>query len=180
MTEKNCIINKKQIKTMPNWCETKYVIKGSKEDVSNLNSIFQKLITNETNKSGDFNKNWLGFVVNELNGDFKKINCRGWFENVRFNGHTLKLTTYSAWSPCYALFNLIVQKYPTLQYYFIAKESGCGLYATNDIEKKYFKFGKKCKVWDKEILDELIRFDMLLKEKKVDIVINDKVKEEID
>lgn len=157
---------------MPNWCKTKYVIKGSKEDVSNLNSIFQKLLSNETNKSGDFDKNWLGFVVSELNGDFNKISCRGWFEGLKLNDDTLKLTTYSAWSPCYALFDFIVQKFPTIQYYFITKEPGCGLYATNDKEKKYFKYGKKCEVWDKEIIEDFIKLDMVLKE-KVDNVVAD-------
>lgn len=157
---------------MPNWCETKYVIKGSKEDVSNLNSIFQKLLSNETNKSSDFDKNWLGFVVRELNGDLNKINCRGWFEGVKLKGNTLKLTTYSAWTPCYALFYFIVQKFPTIQYYFITNETGCGLYATNDKEKKYFKYGKECEVWDEEMIENFIKLDMVLKE-KVDNVVAD-------
>jgi len=142
---------------MPNWCKTKYVITGSKEDVSNLNSIFQKLLSNENNKSGDFYNTWLGFVVSELNGDNKQIGCRGWFDDVRLkNKTTLKLTTYTAWCPCFELFEFIVQKFPTLQYYFKAEEPAMDVYITNDSEKKFFKYGEKYDVYNKAaIMDEI-------------------------
>ena len=137
---------------MPNWCETRYVIKGSKEEVSNLNSIFQKLLSNENNTSGDFYNTWMGYVVSELNGDNKQIACRGWFDDVKLkNKTTLKLTTYTAWCPCFELFEFIVQKFPTLQYYFKAEEPAMDVYITNDSEKRYFKYGRKYDVLNKKI-----------------------------
>ena len=143
---------------MPNWCKTKYVITGSKEDVSNLNSIFQKVLSMKDNKSGDFNNNWLGFVISELDGDNKEISCRGWFEDVKLkNRTTLRLTTYSAWCPCFELFEFIVQKYPSLQYYFIAEEPAMDVYITNDAEKRYFKFGKKYDVYNKDAIKDNIK-----------------------
>ncbi len=151
---------------MPNWCETKYVIKGSKEDISNLNSIFMKLMSNETNKSGDFDKNWLGFVVSELNGDLKKIDCRGWFESVKLkNKSTLKLTTWSAWTPCYELFEFIAQKFPTLQYFFKCEECGCGLFETNDKDKKYFKYGDKYQLLSKSDIERIINVQKIMNER---------------
>lgn len=144
---------------MPNWCETKYVITGSKEDVSNLNSIFQKLLSNENNTSGDFYNTWMGYVVSELNGDNKQIACRGWFDDVKLkNKTTLKLTTYTAWCPCFELFEFIVQKFPTLQYYFKAEEPAMDVYITNDSENRFFKYGKKYDVLYKEDIEKCIEY----------------------
>ncbi len=136
---------------MANWCKTKYVIKGSVEDVNKLNSIFQKLENEKTNKSGDFDNRWLGFVVKELNGNENEIDCRGWFEDVKLkNKTTLKLTTWSAWCPCYELFEFITEKIPSLQYYFKCEEPACEVFATNDTEKKYFRYSNKYRIMNKD------------------------------
>jgi len=142
---------------MANYCKTKYVITGSNEDISNLNSIFQRLLKEEVNKSSNVDNTWLGHIVNELDENPDNISCRRWFESVKLkNSSTLSLTTWSAWSPCYELFELIVKKFPTLQYYFISSEPGLAVYITNDADKKYFRYGKKYDVIDKETIKQLI------------------------
>lgn len=148
---------------MPNWSKTKYVITGSVEDISKLNSVFEKVSNNETNKSGDFDNHWLGFVVKELDGDEEDIFCRGWFESVKLkNETTLTLTTFSAWSPCFELFELITKQFSTLNYFFICAEPGNEVYLTNDKEKKYFKYGKKYSIINKEDIEQSIKIEKWL------------------
>lgn len=151
---------------MPNWNQTKYVFTGSKDEIGKLNEIIVKTLSNENLKSGDFGNEWLGFIVKELNENPKEIDCRGWIENPKLlkNGTTFKFTTWTAWSSCYELFELICKKFPTLNYYFISTEPACCVYLTNDKEKKYFKYGNKYNVIGKEDIERLIEFDKKMKE----------------
>lgn len=152
---------------MANWCKSIYVITGSNEEISNLNSIFQRLLKEEVNKSSNVDNTWLGHIVNELDENPDNISCRGWFESVKLkNSTTLSLTTWSAWSPCYELFELIVKKFPTLQYYFISNEPGMQVYITNVSEKKYFKYGKKYDVVNKDSIKEIIMMIKSINNKK--------------
>ena len=145
---------------MPNWNETKYVITGSKEEISKLHEIIKKPLSDENLKSGDFGNNWLGFIVNELNENPNTISCRGWIENPKLtNKTTLKFTTYTAWNSCCELFELICKKFPTLEYYFISSEPATQIYITNDKEKKFFKYSKKYEIWDKDRIQHQIEVE---------------------
>lgn len=142
---------------MPNWNQTKYVFTGSKDEISKLNSIIVDTLSNENLKSGDFGNNWLGFIVKELNENPNEIDCRGWIEKPKLiNKSTLKFTTYTAWCSCYELFELICQKFPSLDYYFISTEPNNGVYITNDNEKKYFRYGKKYEIIGKDEIQHYI------------------------
>lgn len=130
---------------MANWCYTKYVITGSKEEISKVYSILNRVSNDTTNP----HKDWLGSIVAELGADNTKMKCRGSFDKVMLvNKSTLKLTTWSAWGPCYELFEYIIKKFPSLKYYYKAEEPGCGLFETNDSEKRYFGYGKKYDICD--------------------------------
>ena len=162
---------------MPNWNQTKYVFTGSKDEIGKLNEIIVKTLSNENLKSGDFGNEWLGFIVKELNENPKEISCRGWIENPKLlkNKTTLKFTTWTAWSSCYELFELICKKFPTLNYYFISTEPACCVYLTNDKEKKYFKYGNKYEVIGKEYIEKSIEFDKNLKEMMRNPIPNDSI-----
>ena len=136
---------------MPNWNKTKYVFIGSKEEIGKLYEIIVNTLSDKTQKSGDFGNDWLGFIVKAINENPNEIYCRGYIENPKLtNETTLKFTTWTAWSCCYELFELICQKFPTLEYYFISTEPNNGVYQTNDKNREYFKYSGKYEVIGKE------------------------------
>ncbi len=159
---------------MPNWNKTKYVFTGSKEEIGKFNEIIEKTLSNEENKSGDFGNNWLGFIVKELNENPYEIDCRGWIENPKLiNKTTLKFTTWTAWTSCFEMFEMICKKFPTLEYYFISEEPLCCIFVTNDKEKKYFKYGKKYEYMSKDDIQKFIELNemvtKMIKSKKSNI-----------
>ena len=148
---------------MPNWNRTKYVVTGSKEEISKFNEIINNTLSNKEKKSGDFGNDWLGFIVKELNEDPNEIYCRGTIENPKLiNKTTLKFTTWTAWTSCYELFEMICKKFPTLQYYFISEEPAMDIFVTNDKEKKYFKYSKKYEYMSKDEIQKCIELNKKL------------------
>ena len=108
---------------MATWNQTKYVFIGSKEEIGKLNEIIENMLSGKTLKSGDFENNWLGFIVKAINENPNEVNCRGYIENPKLvNETTLKFTTWTVGSSCFQLFELICQKFPTLEYYFISTD----------------------------------------------------------
>ncbi len=161
---------------MPNWNKTKYVFTGSEEEISKLNETINKSLDNEKLKSGDFENDWLGFMVKELNEDPNEIECRGTIENPKLiNKTTLKFTTWTAWTSCYELFELVCKKFPTLEYYFISEEPGNGIYLTNDKEKKFFRYHNKYKVIGKDEIQQLIEIIKLIRKKSIKLIPNDSI-----
>ncbi len=136
---------------MPNWNKTKYVFIGSKEEIGKLHRIIENILNDKTLKSGDFDNNWLGFIVRAINENSYKVYCRGYIENLKLvNETTLKFTTWTAWTSCFELFELICKHFPSLKYYFVSTEPNTGIYQTNDKEGKYFKCGDKYEIIGKE------------------------------
>lgn len=161
---------------MPNWNKTKYVFTGSEEEIGKLNETINKSLDNEKLKSGDFENDWLGFMVKELNEDPNEIECRGTIENPKLiNKTTLKFTTWTAWTSCYELFELVCKKFPTLEYYFISEEPGNGIYLTNDKEKKFFRYHSKYKVIGKDEIQQLIEIIKLIRKKSIKLIPNDSI-----
>ena len=151
---------------MPNWNKTKYVFTGSKEEIGKFNEIINKSLSDKNLKSGDFGNDWLGFIVKELNEDPYKIDCRGWIENPKLiNKTTLKFTTWTAWTSCYELFELVCKKFPTLQYFFKCEECGSGLFETNDKDKKHFKYGDKYQLLSKSDIERIINVQKIMNER---------------
>ena len=136
---------------MPNWNKTKYVFIGSKEEIGKLYEIIENTLNNETNKSGDFGNDWLGFIVQAINENPYEVYCRGYIESPKLiNETTLKFNTWTAWTSCYELFELICKHYPTLEYYFVSTEPNNGIYQTNDKNREYFRYDGKYKIIGKD------------------------------
>lgn len=124
---------------MPNWCSSSYVIEGDKKEVRKLLGIMNRLERRKKPavKNG-FGTAWLGCLVNALGEDWNKIYCRGDWSNLEMVNDTVRFTTETAWGPCNEVLDLILQKFPSLSYYFLCEEPGMGIYQTNDGEGKYF------------------------------------------
>ena len=136
---------------MPNWNKTKYVFIGSKEEIGKLHRIIENILSDKTLKSGDFDNSWLGFIVRAINENSNKVYCRGYIEDLKLvNETTLKFTTWTAWTSCFELFELICKHLPSLKYYFVSTEPSNGIFQTNDKDGKYFKYGDKYEIIGKE------------------------------
>lgn len=124
---------------MANTCTTNYVLEGEGAQIRALYSGLKEL-------ESCHDSSWLGNIVEKILGlDSKKIDCRGEFglgeiSNCPYDDDslTLDITTFTAWSPCYELFEKLADKYDC-NIYWIAEELGCGLFESNDSEEKYFQ-----------------------------------------
>jgi hypothetical protein len=124
---------------MPNWCYTSYRIVGKEEEVRDL---YKKMDELENMKKSlirnDFGTSWMGNLVHELGADWKKVNCRGWWDGLEIQGAELRFYVESAWSPLVEVHALIKKTYPSLKIYYSAEEEGTELYETNDAEGRFF------------------------------------------
>ena len=161
---------------MPNWNKTKYVFIGSKEEIGKLYEIIVNTLSDKTQKSGDFGNDWLGFIVKAINENPNEVYCRGYIENPKLtNETTLKFTTWTAWSCCFELFELICKHFPTLEYYFISNEPGNGIYLTNDKNRQYFKYSNKYEVIGKDELQFYIEIEHVGTEMSRGCISNDTI-----
>lgn len=125
---------------MPNWCDTHYIVKGSKEEIEQLNSIMKKVSEMEKpSVENRFGTRFLGCLLNELGFDYKKVDCRGeFYDNIITSKGNLDFYTYTAWSPCNETIDCIKNKFPSLVFYYYSSEPGCRYYVTNDFGGVFF------------------------------------------
>jgi len=124
---------------MPNWCYTSYVIEGYKEE---LQSLYEKLCSldnlPEPRDLTSFGKLGLDNVVELFGGDPEQIDCRGELNDTPQLAVVLTFDTMTAWSELNEVWNLVMNRYKTLKYYYRAEEGGSYYYVTNDADGKYF------------------------------------------
>lgn len=125
---------------MPNWASSSYAIVGEKEEIKALYDLMNELQSRkEPLVKNGFGCNWLGCLVTALGGDWEKVHCRGSWESLELKDDCqLNFNTETAWSPCNEVMDLIIEKYPSLGYYYICEEPGMALYITNDEFRNYF------------------------------------------
>ena len=126
---------------MPNWCFTSYVVTGEEKEVCDL---YEKMLSLEEREESlaenGFGKSWLGNLVTLLGGDWNTIYCRGdWSDLTKDDDNgALRFDTETAWCDADETIAFLQEKYPNLEFYFIAEEPGMGYYATNDTAGEYF------------------------------------------
>ena len=126
---------------MPNWCFTSYVVTGEEKEVCDLYEKMRSLEEREESLvENGFGKTWLGNLVTLLGGDWNTIYCRGdWSDLTKDDDNgALRFDTETAWCDADETIAFLQEKYPNLEFYFIAEESGMGYYATNDTAGEYF------------------------------------------
>lgn len=134
---------------MANTCTTEYVLEGEGAQIRALHSELERIAKDKpdcTNyQDWHVQPNWLGYIAEKALGlESEKIDCRGEFAlgeiaNCPYDDEllTLEVSAFSAWSPCYELFEKLAEKYGC-NLYWIAEELGCGLFESNDFDEKYF------------------------------------------
>lgn len=124
---------------MPNWCDTSYTIVGEEKEINTLYGIMKKLQDmKEPSVNNGFGTSWLGCLVDALGEDWRKVYCRGEWTELDHSGCAVYFTTMTAWAPCNEVWELVKRKFPSIDYYYLAEEGGCGLFQTNDAEGEYY------------------------------------------
>lgn len=85
-----------------------------------------------------FGSTWLGNLVIKLGGDWKKIYCRGSWDNLLHENEVISFSVESAWDEPDEVRHLIEEKFPDIKLYYQCEESGMGIYITNDGTGQYF------------------------------------------
>ena len=130
---------------MPNWCVTDFTFVGSRKDIEVFKSVLDRYTATSRVKNG-FGDKWLGNIVICEGENHNKIHCRGeitYIEDIyedpdNKENAIFELQTWTAWEPCFTVFNLVLRRFPSIKYYFYSEEPGGELYLTNDPEMNYF------------------------------------------
>ena len=126
---------------MPNWAYTQYHAVGDKEQLKKLHSIMDEL---ESMKAPGLHENgfgstWLGNLVIKLGGDWEKIYCRGYWDNLLLHSDgSVSFSVESAWDEPDEVREFIEEKFPDIKLYYQCEESGMCIYKTNDYSGQYF------------------------------------------
>ena len=128
---------------MPNWCFSSYVATGDAKEVCDLYEKMRSLEEREESLvENGFGKTWLGNLVTLLGGDWNTIYCRGDWTSLEKDSDdsAVRFDTETAWSDPNEVIDFLQEKYPNLEFYFIAEEPGMNYYATNDTAGEFFPY----------------------------------------
>lgn len=124
---------------MPNWCYTSYKIVGKRSDVEQIDNAIRNHPCCD-----DSEENWQGNILAALGmKDFEKRSIRGFILDHDYMGNVgegmAQLNIYCDEAWCRTEFaELLQEKFPDISIYWMAEESGCGYYQTNDREGGFF------------------------------------------
>lgn len=147
---------------MPNWCMTTYKLVGDKEEIADLYKKLEALQTIHTahyfeccecykeNKpmpetppeliESTYIYLFLGSIIKCFGGDYKEVRCSGAMNFIELlEDNVIKLDAETEWRDMPEVWDLVVSKYKTIKYYFIAEEHGHEYYISNDTTGEYFR-----------------------------------------
>jgi hypothetical protein len=126
---------------MANWASTSYRIEGSESDLKKVYDVIDNFVTGKSKPVlEDASKEWEGNIVKALGASdeqLKESYLRGFIEEYELDGDVIRINAEEAWGATdfrHILGNLM----PELTIYYIVEEAGCDVFATNDIDGKYF------------------------------------------
>lgn len=119
---------------MPNWCSTKYIFRGSSNEINYLHRKIVEWTSNSAVQS-DFGNDWLGNILYGAGlGDKvenNELRCRGTLEELQDpEDDCLELWTETAWVPMAKMWYAVIEalKLKTVGFAFEAEECGCEIY----------------------------------------------------
>lgn len=126
---------------MANWAYTQYHAVGDKEQLQQLHSIMDELesMKDPGLHENSFGPSWLGNLVIKLGGDWEKIYCRGYWDNLLLHSDgTVTFSVESAWDEPNEVREFIEKNFPDIKLYYQCEESGMCIFKTNDDTGRYF------------------------------------------
>ena len=131
-----------------------YQATGDKEQLKKLHSLMDELecMKDPGLHDNGFGSTWLGNLVIKLGGDWEKVFCRGYWDNlVLHDDGSISFSVESAWGELNEVREFIEEKLPGIKIYFQSEEPGCVIYETNDPTGEYFP--DRFYLWDETSLD---------------------------
>jgi hypothetical protein len=126
---------------MANWASTSYRIEGSKSDLEKLYNVIDNFLTEKQKPiTENADRSWEGNIVKALGATeelMKKNYLRGFIQEYEMVGETIRIEAEEAWGAT-DFRRVLAMLMPELTVYYIVEEPGCEVYATNDVEGKYF------------------------------------------
>ena len=120
---------------MPNWCATRYACIGDENELQDLYDRMKRLQEmTEPLKPNGFGTTWLGNLVEDLGVDFNTVQCRGSWDDPTLENTVLRFSTETAWYRCTEVEDLIREKYPSIEIFFLCEEPGMCIYEKNSDE----------------------------------------------
>lgn len=145
---------------MPNWCATTVIFTGDKSNLKRFHSDFMKAQRSIT--EGD--PGWIGKLLVYKGIDWKNVDCRGFYDYIRFEDDHVTLDSEDAWGPCTEVYDIFAKIY-NLSYVLKAEEPGCGVYINTDIEGQFFPEKYIFEVYDANLFElNLFKNDTQLQE----------------
>lgn len=145
---------------MPNWCTTDYTVKGPVESLDIFHAFLHKMKETAPPVKNGFGDHWLGTIVDAFGGDYRKVPCRGHWEDSWQDEEGVHFSTITAWAPATEVIGMMRERWPDLRFLFYAEEPGCEYYATNDCDGEAYPFRWKVEISKSyDIFDEF--FDTL-------------------
>lgn len=126
---------------MANWASTSYRIEGSESDLKKVYDVIDNFVTGKSKPVlEDASKEWEGNIVKALGASdeqLKESYLRGFIEEYELDGDVIRINAEEAWGAT-DFRHILGKLMPELIIYYIVEEAGCDVFATNDIDGKYF------------------------------------------
>lgn len=126
---------------MANWASTSYRIEGSESDLKKVYDVIDNFVTGQSKPVlEDASKDWEGNIVKALGASdeqLKESYLRGFIEEYELDGDVIRINAEEAWGAT-DFRHILGKLMPELIIYYIVEEAGCDVFATNDIDGKYF------------------------------------------
>lgn len=124
---------------MPNWCDTSYVIEGSKRTLKKIKKVLDDSWNEMLILKENLAPRWEGSILSALNIKIKEHHhIRGFLETepIMVND-TIRFHADEAWGRS-DFAELLQKKFPSINIYWMAEEPGFEIYETNDENGIYF------------------------------------------
>lgn len=126
---------------MANWASTSYRIEGSESDLKKVYDVIDNFVSGKSKPVlEDASTEWEGNIVKVLGASdeqLKECYLRGFIEEYELDGDVIRINAEEAWGAT-DFRHILGKLMPELTIYYIVEEAGCDVFATNDIDGKYF------------------------------------------
>lgn len=125
---------------MANWATTSYRIEGNSEDLQQLSELCKAFLKRERPVMEEgASEEWEGNIILALGIDKGTSYLRGFIQDCELEDGVLRIEASEAWGAT-DFRHLLEGHYEDMKVYYIVEEEGCEVYATNDVEGKYFPY----------------------------------------
>ena len=125
---------------MANWASTSYRIEGNQKDLQELNDLCKAFMNKERPVMEEgASENWEGNIILALGEEIGDSYIRGFIQYLELSDDLLSIEAEEAWGAT-DFRHLLEKHYNGMKVYYIVEEDGCEVYATNDIDGKYFAY----------------------------------------